>query len=286
MKPLAFLGLAWSLLAGVTTVAAETAEKLLAQRRLPEAQRAFEQRIRLHPDDAEAHHQLGRLVLARNDYAAAIPALERAVELKPDRAGYHFHYGAACLQYADHLGKNFRALSLGRRGRNAMLRAVELAPDNVEFRQGLIEFYLRAPSIVGGSINKARHEAEALRRIDPREGLIALAMVQLRTKEPGAAFALYFGWLDSAPDDYQILYLAGRAAADTGLHLERGIASLRRCLTLPPPPRSVAHATVYHHLARALQRHGDVEAARAAYRAALQLEPAQHAAFEELNALN
>jgi len=149
----------------------------------------------------------------------------------------------------------------------------------------LIEFYLLAPSIVGGSVTKARHEAEALRRIDPREGLIALAMVQLRTKEPEAAFALYFGWLDSAPNDYQVLYLAGRAAADTGIHLERGIASLHRCLTLPPPPRGVAHATVHYHLARALQHHGDVEAARASYRAALKLEPWHHAASEELKAL-
>ncbi len=285
MKPVALLGLAFGVLAGSIGAMAESAEALLRQRRLPEAQQAFEERIRTRPDDAEAHHQLGRLALARQEYEAAMPALEKAVSLEPEEPGYQFHYGAACLQHADQLGMTLRALSLGRRGRNAMVRAVELAPDNVEFRQGLIEFYLRAPSIVGGSVEKARDQAEALRRIQPREGAIALASVHLRTKEPEAAFALYAEWLDRAPDDFQVLYLTGRASADTGLHPERGVSSLRRCLELTPPPRAVGHATVHFHSGRILQQQGDFDGARAAYRAALALEPAHGPAQASLEAL-
>ncbi len=284
MRPLGFIVAA--LAASVVPAPAETAEDLLRQGRLPEAERAFTERIRVQPDDAEAHHQLGRLALRRREFGLAIPMLEAAVKLRPENALYQFHYGAASAQHADTLGKTFRALGMGRRGRVAMERAVSLEPANIEFQQGLIEFYARAPGIAGGSLDKARTQAQALREKDPRAGTITLAMVHLRAKDPEAAFALYFGWLSTAPDDYQILYLAGRAAADTGLHLDYGIAALRRCLTLPPPPHVVGHATVHYHLARALQQHGDLEAARASYRSALELAPEYGAASEALKAMD
>lgn len=272
-------------LPAASTPAAEPAEELLRQRRLPEAEQAFEARLRETPGDAEAHHQLGRLAMGRRDFAAAIPHLEKAAGLRPENAAYHFHLGVAWLRQADTLGKTLRALSLARRGRTAMEKAVTLEPDRAEFREGLIEFYAQAPGIAGGGIDKARAQAETLRERNPRAGLIALAGVHQRAKEPGAAISLYAQWLAEAPDDYQVLYLAGRVTAESGLDLEHGIAALRRCLTLPPPPKGVSHAMVHYQLARALQRHGDIDDARASYRAALALEPGYSAAREALEAM-
>ncbi len=273
-------------LSGLRTMAAESADALLQQGRLQDAERALEVRVRAAPGDAAAQHQLGRLLLRRREYEAAIPFLAKAAELQPENAAYQFHHGAACVQQADTLGKTLRALGMARRGRAAMEKAVALEPDNVEFHEGLVEFYLRAPGIVGGGLDKARAQAENLRRLDPRAGTIALAMVRLRAKEPEAAFSLYEAWLAQAPEDYQILYLTGRAAADTGLQLENGAAALRHCLQLAPPPRAVNHATVNFHLARILQQQGDLEGARAAYRAALDQEPAHAAAEAALKALD
>jgi tetratricopeptide (TPR) repeat protein len=266
--------------------AAESVDALLQQGRLHEAESALEARVLAAPDDAGARHTLGRLLLRRREYEPAIPHLAKAAELQPHNAAYQFHHGAACVQHADTLGKTLRALGMARRGRAAMEKAAALEPGNVEFHEGLIEFYLRAPGIAGGGLEKARTQAETLRRLDPRAGAIALAMVHLRAKENPAAFALYEAWLAQAPDDYQVLYLTGRAAADTGLQMEKGAAALRRCLQLAPPPRTVSHATVNFHLARILQQQGDLEGARAAYLAALDQEPAHAAAEAALRALD
>jgi len=276
----------WALLTLAAGVyGAESAEYLLRQRRLPEAEAAFTLRVQRDARDAEAHHQLGRLALARRDFAAAMPHLEKAAELEPARAEYHFHYGAACVQHADQLGKTFKALGLARRGRAAMERAAELAPDRAEYQHGLIEYFARAPAIAGGSMEKARAYAQALRARDPREGTLALAGLHLRARQPGEAIALYTAHLSHQPDDYQVLYLLGRAAADAGEQVEAGRAALERCLRLPPPPRGVPHAVVNFHLGRLHQHAGDFDAARRAYAAALALEPDHTAARAALDAL-
>lgn len=266
-------------------VAAATELTPRAKTPAPDAHATLVERVRTHPADAEAHHQLGRLLLTQNDYAGAIPLLEKAAALAPTNAEFVFHYGAACAQHAEQLGKTFRALALGRRGRIALEKAVELAPAEGMYHFGLIEFYSRAPAIAGGSLGKARAHAEAYRDLVPRDGAIALAGVHLRAKDFTAAFALYNQLLALAPDDYQVLYLLGRAAADSGEQLDRGIAALRRCLSLAPPPRGVPHAMVSYHLGRALQQTGAISEAREAYQAALSLEPAYGEAQSALNAL-
>lgn len=285
MNRLACLALLLAL-PGLATEAAESPDALRAQGSPHDAERALEARLLAAPNDAEAQHQLGRLLLRRREYDAAIPFLAKAAELQPENAAYQFHHGAACVQHADTLGKTLRALGMARRGRAAMEKAVTLEPGTVEFHEGLVEFYLRAPGIVGGGLEKARAQAETLRRLDPRAGTLALAMVHLRAKEPEPAFSLYAAWLAQAPDDYQVLYLIGRVAADTGLQREQGATALRRCLQLAPPPRAVNHATVNFHLARILQQQGDLDGARAAYRAALDQEPAHTAAEAALKALD
>jgi tetratricopeptide (TPR) repeat protein len=66
---------------------------------------------------------------------------------------------------------------------------VELDPENVEARLSMMEFYLQAPSIVGGDLTKARAEAEAAARIDPVQGLPAVSRVALQQEKPAEAQA-------------------------------------------------------------------------------------------------
>ena len=55
----------------------------------------------------------------------------------------------------------------GKKVRTEFERAVELDPKNSEARADLAEFYIEAPSIVGGGKDKARAQAEALAGFDP-----------------------------------------------------------------------------------------------------------------------
>lgn len=247
------------------------------QKRYPEAQAAFEARVARDPRDAEAHAYLGRLALARQEFGPAVIHLARAVELAPGNAEYQFQYGSACLQQAGRLGMSLKALSLTRKGRPALEKAVELAPATVAYRQALIEFYAQAPGLAGGGMDKAYAQIEALRPYDDRAATLASANLKFREKKYAEAIARAEDLVRARADDYQALYLIGRIASETGVGLDRGIDVLRACLALPPPPRMVSHAIVNYRLGEALLKKGDRPAARAAYEAALKADPT-HAA--------
>ncbi len=280
-RRLLFLGLFSCAAAG----AAEDAVGLYRGKHYPEAQAAFESRLAQNPQDAVAHFYLGRLALARQQLAEAIPHFEQAVKLEPENAEHQFQYGSTCVLHAGQLGTTFRALGLARRGRIAMEKAVELAPREVSYREALTEFYSQAPAIAGGGMNKAYAAAEAIRPLDPHRATLVLAGLKVRDKRPSEAIELLDEHLRTNPGDYQALYLLGRIATHAGMSLERGIAALNACLAQPAPPKSIGHDGVLFLLGQAHEKAGDVEAARAAYEAALALEPAHEPAQSALNRL-
>ena len=56
---------------------------------------AFREAIRLRPDFAEAHNNLGLVLIQSGDDAGGIAALREAVRLAPDYADAHANLGAA-----------------------------------------------------------------------------------------------------------------------------------------------------------------------------------------------
>ena len=69
---------------------------LLSQGKLDEAIAEYRQAIRLKPDDAEAHNNLGTILCDRkHDYEGAIAEFREAIRLKPDDAEAHHDLGAA-----------------------------------------------------------------------------------------------------------------------------------------------------------------------------------------------
>lgn len=265
--------------------AADAARSLFDERRYPEAETAFAARVAARPDDAEAHFYLGRLAVARQQLAESLPHFERAVEHAPNQAEYQFELGSASLQHARRLGMSFKALGLVKKGRLAMERAVALDPRNVPYRQVLLEFYAQAPGIAGGGIDKAYAQAEALRPFDARAATLAVAGLKVREKKYVEAITMVEALLPGAPDDYQALYFIGRTAAEYGVALDRGITALQTCLTLTPPPRLVGHASVNYRLGQAFAKSGDASAARAAFEAALQIDPTHAGSRTELDRL-
>jgi tetratricopeptide (TPR) repeat protein len=58
-----------------------------------EAMETFKQAIRLNPDDADAHFQLGYANQQLKQYAEAIPEYKEAIRLNPDNADVYFYLG-------------------------------------------------------------------------------------------------------------------------------------------------------------------------------------------------
>ncbi|MCC5023150.1 MAG: tetratricopeptide repeat protein [Candidatus Synoicihabitans palmerolidicus] len=128
------------------------AQSLFEARRYVEAQPLFEAVLVNAPDDPTALLHLGKLAAKRRERELAVTYLQHALAIVPDDTEPNFEYGAACSFWAGELGTSFKALRQAHRGRKAMERAVELAPDNLVFRQGLRECHASAPGIAGGSM--------------------------------------------------------------------------------------------------------------------------------------
>jgi tetratricopeptide (TPR) repeat protein len=263
----------------------DAALALFKAKRYPEARAALEQIIAVNPKHAAAHHYLGRTLIVRNDNAAleeGLVALARAVELEPENAVYLGVFGGASLQLA---GRS-NSLSAATKGRAAMEKALTIDPEYLAAREGLYQFYQRAPWPIGSSAKAAAQLAE-IRRRDPDLATVLAVMTKANAKEFPTAFQMCEDVLARNPDNYIALYHYGRTASISGQNLERGLACLQRCLTVDPPtPASPSHSNVWQRIGNILQQLDRAADARAAYETALKLDPGNRQASDALAKLN
>lgn len=273
------------LLAGIVASARgatplDLAISLYHQHRYPEAKIVLDRLVVTDPANAEACHYLGLTISKRNDADAldqAIPWLEKAASLAPRNADIIGDYGGICLLLA---GRH-RSISYATKGRSAMQACIAIDPDNLDARDGLMRFYAEAPWPFG-SASKALEQAEEIAKRDPAHGFRAFLYLKRNDKDYDGIFALCDQALQVAPDNYIALLEYGRAAADSGRNLDRGIERLRHCLTLTPPPHMPGLTTVHYQLGLLLEKQGNVPAARRAYQAAVALDVSNHRAAEAL----
>lgn len=275
LLPLALLAsLPAAIVAAGETDAFAAARAHFEARRPAEAQQAFEQLAAADPNNPDVHYYLGQLANRRNDPGTALRHFEAAVAAAP-RAGRHQHGLGDALGRQAQQAPVFSKFGLAKKCLAAYQRAVELEPDNVDFRLSLFEYYRQAPGIAGGGVDKAAAQAGAIKRLDPLRGRIAFATLYAGEKQYDRAFAEFDELLRVTPDDFTALYQIGRLAAVTGQQIDRGIAALRRCLELPAPatPQTPGHASAHWRLGLLLEKKSDRAGARTAYEAALRVDP-------------
>jgi tetratricopeptide (TPR) repeat protein len=262
------------------------ARALIEGHRLPEAREPLEKLLAREPDNLEARLLLARVYNGVGRRDEGIELLEPAVAAHPDDARVLGLYGGQCLLRAGELGLGLRALRLARRGRDLMERAVLLAPNDISYREGLVDFYRQAPMVAGGSLEKARGHAEAITRLDPVRGGAWEAAILVQEKRFPEAMAACDQALAARPDDYAALFSLGRTVSESGLRLDDGERSLRRCLEMVPAPSEPSHAGVYYRLGLIAELRGDKIAARELYRASLKLEPTFNRPAEALKRMD
>ncbi len=303
---LALCALAVAGSAGTAGSKSEEGIQLYEAGRLDEARFALEAAVREDPQDARAASYLGRVYLAAGNPDRAAEWMGRSVALESANAEYHLWlaraYGHQAMQ-----ASVFKQPALARKVRKEFEEASRLDPDNLEARFGLIEFYLRAPAILGGSPKKAGEQAEEIRRRDALEGYRASGRIAEHRKDLDQALAQYeaaghefpekvepFYWigallvrkgdyarafevyekvLERNPSEIKACYQIGRVASLSGQRLERG----KECLTLylqhEPKPDEPSLAFAHYWLGLLYEKIGNRELARREYSAALDLEP-------------
>jgi tetratricopeptide (TPR) repeat protein len=281
---LAAIGLLSAGYAAVDDVALKSAADLFNQHKSAEAQAAFDALARVDPNNPEIPYYLGRLALQRDDYEKAVVLLEQAVTLAPNESRFQHRLGDAYGRAAQK-GSLFSQMSLAKKCREAYEKAVELDLKNIDARFGLMEFYQQAPGMVGGGLDKAHLQADEIKKLDAVRGHRAMAGLYIVEKKFPEAFAEFDEILKSRPDDYAALFQTGRLAAMSGERLDRGLTALRRCLELTPPENQPGYAAAHWRMGNILEKQNDKAGARAAYEAALKVDPKFPQAIESLRKL-
>jgi tetratricopeptide (TPR) repeat protein len=130
----------------------------LLEGRVEDAETLLDATLAENPGDATAHQLLCRVFYAQDAADAAISQCELAAASGPDnpRASEdQLWLGRAYGLKARHAGP-LAGLALARKVHNSFERAVELNPANVDALSDLGEYYISAPFVVGGGMDKAQ----------------------------------------------------------------------------------------------------------------------------------
>lgn len=284
-----------------------------------EAKPIVESYLESHPSNADAIVLLGRCYLAMDDAPQASALIKQAVDAHPDIADYRYWYGTSIGAEAM-TASTLQQMSLGMNAIAQYKKAIELDPDHIGARQGLMFAAMMAPPFVAGGLDGAKLHAQEIARVDVREGKIAHAQIAMREERHGDAITL----LDEAlamnptePPDPRLLtqfirtlheagkterafetaheliamgdrgveglYQLGRLSALTGQHADEGLNAFARYLE--HKGTEIPPAYVHWRVAQIHILQDNIPAARASLGTALDLMPGMKEAETELKAL-
>ncbi len=271
------------------------------------------------PQNGDIQLLLAKSYFELQQHDAAIRSAEKAVALDPQNSVYHEWLGRAYGDKADHAGW-FSAMSLAKKTRKEFQLAVDLDERNFSARQALIEFDCSAPGIVGGGEDKARPHIQKLMELDAAEGHYAAGNCRRQKKDFAAADEEFTKSLESHPKSAELIYDIGDyamkrgqlerlfAVAEAGEHVApndprgrfyRGVGlvlemekpeeaeRLLREYAGRAPKRNgyPSPAWVHAWLGRLYENKSDIAEAKKEFESALQLDPKNKMAQEELKKL-
>jgi tetratricopeptide (TPR) repeat protein len=141
---------------------------------------------------------MGECYYMLGEFTKASEALERAVRLEPNNSEYHLWLGRAYGRRAE-TATFFTAPSHASKARDHFEKAVALDARNSEAAGDLFEYYLEAPSFLGGGMSKAVALAEKTKNFDPAEYHYRLAQIADKQKEYKDAEEQFRRAMDLAP---------------------------------------------------------------------------------------
>lgn len=307
------------LASGAGAQSIERATRLFNEAKYAEAKAELITVQRANERVAAVPYFLGRIAMIGSDENEAIRQFERAVQLEDANALYHYWLGSALGEAAKRAGV-FRAPLLARRVRKEWERAVELDPNQVDARFGLVGFYAQAPSFMGGSMDKARAQVSEIAKRHAMRGAMArgnvaqyeekpeaeiaayqqatllapdsvvafaaLADALVRAGKPDEAAAAIDGYARRRPDDPWAPYHTGRISGLTGVQIDRGEMALKRFLAAPTPDAPAPTiALAHYYLGKIAEKRGAKDVARVQYQTALKINPKSRLSQQALEAL-
>lgn len=165
--------------------------------------------------DTDTLQLIGQCHLMQGDYKQAGDAFEKALTLAPRSSELHRLLGSVYGRRAE-TGSVFTAPGNARKARQYFEQAVELDPNNREAAADLFEYYLEAPSMLGGGIDKAENLAKRIVTLDGPAGYHALAQLERKQKRYDAAEAELRRAIELAPRQVGRLIDLAKFLSDRG----------------------------------------------------------------------
>src|SRR3954468_7062437 len=158
-------------------------------------------RFRANPNDAESIYLEARVKTAFGSIDEALKLAERALELNKNNVNYH---GAVAQLYGDKAQQAgfFDQILLARKVKDHLDQAIALDPKNWHARDGMVQFYLLAPGIMGGDKQKAQAVADQAVKDDPAHGWMTAALIALQEKDNTKVESDYLNALKADPKSY------------------------------------------------------------------------------------
>lgn len=171
----------------------------------------------LNRSDAESLNLISRAYYATEHWDDAVRTGERAVAMGPENANYHLWLGREYGQKAA-IANPLKAATLARKAKIEFERAVALDPANLDARSDLSEYYIEAPVVMGGGLDKARDQAAQIAKLDQAMSHSILAEVAAKDKQ-----------YDLAENEYKNALRAAKNPAGTWLNLASFYRDRGRC---------------------------------------------------------
>jgi tetratricopeptide (TPR) repeat protein len=268
---------------------------------------------------AELYYRQAQAAFEQDDLNEAADLMKKALKHDPDNCEYHWVRGdlqGARAQKASIFTKFSKAKSCKKHWE----RAVELCPDSVKYLESLMHYHLRAPGIAGGSKEEAERLLHVIYARDSIRGFWAQVNISINNedyetakdmydrilaggrdtlnvlrglgnlynyylKDYNQARPYYLRVLAVEPEEWGIIYQAGRTAILSGKSTREAIEHMRRYLTHPADKNQPSHASAYWRMGMAYEQLRDLDSAYVCYETSLKLEPDHKEARESLKDL-
>lgn len=255
--------------------------ELLNDGKYEQAKSFFIEKVEANENNAEANYYLGRAYFMLDDHDNAVDYCEEAIELDDSKADYHFWLANALGKKARH-SNVFKQAWLARRILKEFERTIEIDPRNVYGHVGCANFYIHAPSIMGGGLEKARKEAEILLKLSPMQGRILLAAIYEKEEKPDCAEKEYAAGdksFNDSTDHYRFYNSYGYFLLKQKKY-EKAIEMFRKQVKLAPDK-----ANPHDSLGDGLRAAGRITEALAEYKRAIEIDPGLKASKEKIKEL-
>jgi tetratricopeptide (TPR) repeat protein len=293
------------MLTGAGTLWADNtqAEVLLKQGRVDEAAAMLNQILATDAHDARAHLLLCRVYYSQDMGDHAVRECEQATQDDASNSDYQMWLGRAYGLKASQANM-LSAFSIAKKVHAAFERAIQLNPANVPAMSDLGQFYVAAPGIVGGGVDKAQSLAAQMMPRSPAKahrllGFIAQKKNDMTTAESEFKAAVAAAKTPEAWVDLGLFYqqqsqydksvaalqssvqanrtknaaLVDAASILTDMHRQLDVAErlLRDYLASPAKSDDAPAFKVHEQLGNLLKLRGDVTGAQREYQVATSL---------------